>query len=313
MKKVYIVSHYAGDIRTNTEKAKDYCRFAVSKGYLPFAAHLFFPLFLDEKEPVLRETGIEMGLEMLKTCDEVWVFDFNTISAGMQKEIREAERLGIPIRYVKPQQNCYIPVKPRKACCFEYKHLNMQDVTLDKVLHKGQYTKYYKILGSYVVLDFETTGFTPDKGCEIINIGAAKYRNGELIDTFETLVKPEKEIPEQIEELTDITNSMIVDAPGAKTAIAQLVEFLEDYIIVGHNTKFDLTFLNYYLELFRYDEFITKYCDTLTIARSFRSNNKLETLVKDYINPEYVQSHTAFDDVENTAKLFQFFQQNNNL
>lgn len=189
----------------------------------------------------------------------------------------------------------------------------MQDLTLDKVLHKGQYTKYYKILDSYIVLDFETTGFTPDKGCEIINIGAAKYRNGKLIDTFDSLVKPEKEIPEQIEELTGITNSMIADVPGAETAIAQLVNFLEDYMIIGHNTKFDLTFLNYYLELFRYDRFITKYCDTLTIAKSFRSNNKLETLVKDYINPEYVQSHTAFDDVENTAKLFQFFQQNNNL
>lgn len=98
MKLVYIASPYAGDIEHNTRMAIEYCRYASGCGVIPLAPHLFLPRFLCEFNPEEREQGIKMGLRMLAACSELWVFG-GRISAGMDREIAEAERLGIKIVY----------------------------------------------------------------------------------------------------------------------------------------------------------------------------------------------------------------------
>ena len=98
MKKVYICSRYRGDVDRNVRSAKRYCLFAVTKGYLPIAPHLFFTRFLDDSIPEQRELGIQMGLELLDLCDEIWVFG-NEITEGMEREIKSASsRFGRNIR-----------------------------------------------------------------------------------------------------------------------------------------------------------------------------------------------------------------------
>lgn len=92
---VFISSPYGNDPEGNTEKARDYCRFAMKQGAVPYASHLIFPQFVSEKAE--RRKALRMGLEMLSRCDEMWCF--GGISPGMQMEIDEAKRLEIPVRY----------------------------------------------------------------------------------------------------------------------------------------------------------------------------------------------------------------------
>lgn len=93
---IYICSPYAGDVERNTQKAINYCRKAIEEGYTPLASHLIYPRILAEEIPEERETGIRLGLELLKVCDKLWVCG-DTISKGMEREIDRAEELGIQI------------------------------------------------------------------------------------------------------------------------------------------------------------------------------------------------------------------------
>ena len=95
---VYIASPFAGDTQRNAERARGYCRLAVSKGYIPLAPHLLYPQFMDDDDRETRERGIFFALVLLGKCDEVWVFG-ERISEGMSREIAKAERRGISIRY----------------------------------------------------------------------------------------------------------------------------------------------------------------------------------------------------------------------
>jgi len=96
--KVYIVSRYAGDVENNVKAAIRYCRFAIDKKKMPIAAHLLYPQIVDDNDPVEREIGTMYGLALLALCDEVWCFG-KTLSAGMEQEIKEAKRLGKPIKH----------------------------------------------------------------------------------------------------------------------------------------------------------------------------------------------------------------------
>ncbi|HBR07644.1 MAG TPA: DUF4406 domain-containing protein [Clostridiales bacterium] len=100
MKLIYVASPYAGNIEKNTEYAKQACRSVMEQGHAFFAPHLLYPSLLDETNPAQRQLGIDMGLTMLSRCDELWAFG-ERISAGMESEICEAKRLGIPVQYTE--------------------------------------------------------------------------------------------------------------------------------------------------------------------------------------------------------------------
>ena len=100
-KKVYIASPYAGDVENNVAKAISYCRFAIRKNYMPIASHLLYPQILDDSNPKERELGTMFGMALLEICDEVWVFGR---SPGVNAEIREAEKLGKPIKYYRTEE-----------------------------------------------------------------------------------------------------------------------------------------------------------------------------------------------------------------
>ena len=97
MKKVYICSPYRGDVETNVQNARKYCRAAVELGCLPIAPHLLFPQFLDDDNPRERERGMIMAHELIFMCDELWVFGLDNPSEGMGKEICWAEGAGVPV------------------------------------------------------------------------------------------------------------------------------------------------------------------------------------------------------------------------
>lgn len=102
-KLVYLASPYAGDVQENVKTARRACRYAMEQGVTPIAVHLIYPQFLDDGLPEEREMGIQMGLRVLKSCDELWVFG-DHISAGMQRELEEAKRLGMPVKEISSQE-----------------------------------------------------------------------------------------------------------------------------------------------------------------------------------------------------------------
>lgn len=98
---VYIASAMRGDIEGNLKKAAAYCHAAVESGAVPIAPHLYFSAYLDDRIPEERVIGMEMGLDILRKCDELWVFGEPT--EGMRGEIELAKRLKITTLYI-PQQ-----------------------------------------------------------------------------------------------------------------------------------------------------------------------------------------------------------------
>lgn len=95
---VYVASAYSGDVTTNIEKAKQYCRFSLEQGQIPLAPHLMFPLFMNDADSSERELAIFIDVILLGKCDELWVFG-DSISEGMAVEIEVAKKRRQPIRY----------------------------------------------------------------------------------------------------------------------------------------------------------------------------------------------------------------------
>ena len=98
-KLVYIASPYAGDVEANVAFAKAACRYAMEQGCTPVAVHLLYPQMLDDAIPAEREAGIQMGLRVLKACDEMWLCG-DRLSHGMRAELAAAEQMGVPVRRI---------------------------------------------------------------------------------------------------------------------------------------------------------------------------------------------------------------------
>ena len=103
------------------------------------------------------------------------------------------------------------------------------------------------MINTYVSLDLETTGLNP-KQDKMIEIGAVKVVNGEIVDTYTTLVKPGRKLDDVVIQLTGIDDSMLkgelVKEPNV--AIPELLDFLGDYILLGHSILFDFSFVKRY-------------------------------------------------------------------
>ena len=113
----YICSPYKGNTpdeqEQNVENAKTYGRYALKQGYVPYIAHLAICGFLKDEIPEERMLGMQADCIMLSVCDELWVFG-ETISPGMQEEIKIAETLGTPIRYIKDTSTILTKEKPNE-------------------------------------------------------------------------------------------------------------------------------------------------------------------------------------------------------
>jgi hypothetical protein len=95
---VYIASPYRGDVVRNTENALRYSLFAVKQNRVPICPHIYFTRFLNDDDESERKKGLNLALQMLKRCKEVWVFG-DVISEGMQNEIRIAKKRHITVKY----------------------------------------------------------------------------------------------------------------------------------------------------------------------------------------------------------------------
>lgn len=114
-KLIFVSSRLRGDMENNMKLAECLCRIVALRGFIPIAPHLIFTRFLDDRNANERELGLVCGLELLKLCEEMWVFSFDGISEGMQREIEVAKALGKVIKYFGD------PIVVNKCSCREKK------------------------------------------------------------------------------------------------------------------------------------------------------------------------------------------------
>ncbi len=154
--------------------------------------------------------------------------------------------------------------------------------------------------GEIVALDLETTGLDPQRD-SIIEIGAVRFREGEVVDTFQTLVHPDHRLPAYITALTGITQEDVEDAPSLKDVLPQLVRFVGDRPALGHNISFDLSFLR------RHDVLIGNLpLDTYELASVMLPTTPRYNLtaLAAHFGVEIADAHRALDDAQATAQIY---------
>ena len=161
---------------------------------------------------------------------------------------------------------------------------------------------------TYVVFDFETTGFNAGGADSIIEIGAVKIKDGEIIERYDELINPGRPLPKKITEITNITDSMLQDKDTEENAVKRFIEFFGDLPMVAHNAKFDVSFLEMAYRKYHLGEFQNPVIDTLELSRTLDNNyarHSLSALVKRYEVPWDESSHHRGDyDAEGTALIF---------
>ena len=160
----------------------------------------------------------------------------------------------------------------------------------------------------YVVFDFETTGFNAGGADSIIEIGAVKIKDGEIIDRYDELINPGKPLPKKITELTNITDEMLKDKDNEENAIKRFIEWYKDLPMVAHNAKFDVSFLEMAHKKYNLGTFNNTVIDTLELSRTMDNSyarHSLSALVKRYEVEWDEEAHHRGDyDAEGTAKVF---------
>ncbi len=157
-----------------------------------------------------------------------------------------------------------------------------------------------------IVLDFETTGLSPQDGDRPIEIGAVLIEDQKITHQFQSLMNPGFRISSFIESYTGISNSMVRTAPPCEDVMEQFAEFIGNYPLVAHNASFDLRFLDSELKFIGKSRQNSMACSMLTARRVYPDalNHQLGTLVHHcgiYTDGTF---HRALADAEMTGHLW---------
>ncbi len=156
----------------------------------------------------------------------------------------------------------------------------------------------------FVVFDIETTGLSP-VNCKIIEIGAVKIKSGKVIETYDSFVNPECPIPEEIVELTSITDEMVADARTINVVLPEFLDFVGGRLLIAHNANFDTGFIRTAAKELNIP-FDIPYLDTVALSRYLNTelkSHKLDVLAKHYELGNF-NHHRASDDAEMLAHIF---------
>ena len=161
---------------------------------------------------------------------------------------------------------------------------------------------------TYVVFDLETTGFNAAGGDSIIEIGAVKLKNGEIIEKFDRLIKPPNPISKRITNVTSITNEMVSDCPNEEETVKEFINWVNDLPMVAHNAKFDTSFIEQAYKKYNLGEYDNTVIDTLALSRLIdqdATRHGLSAITKRYDVEFDEESHHRGDyDALATALVF---------
>lgn len=157
-----------------------------------------------------------------------------------------------------------------------------------------------------IVLDFETTGLSPNQGDRAIEIGAVKLENGTIVDRFQSLMNPGFRVSSFIESYTGITNNMLASAPSCDSVMNDFADFIAGYNLVAHNASFDQRFLD--AELHNISRgYLGNFGCSLLLSRRLTQqapSHKLGDLVQYHQIENDGVFHRALADAEVTASLW---------
>ena len=163
---------------------------------------------------------------------------------------------------------------------------------------------------TFCIVDIETNGGSVKKGFQIIELGAVKYKNGQIVDKFQSLVYA-KEIPPYVQEVTKITPKMLEDAPRLENVLKDFKLFLEDDVFIAHDIKFDYTFISESLEKYNLGKLLNrKICSIDLARRTIESERYGLSFLKELLNIEIENHHRAYYDALTTAIIFEKSLQN---
>jgi Rad3-related DNA helicase/DNA polymerase III epsilon subunit-like protein len=153
---------------------------------------------------------------------------------------------------------------------------------------------------TYVALDLETTGLSPRLD-RMIEVGAVRFREGQVLASFQSLVRPEVGIPRAVQELTGIRDADVAAAPPPDQVLEQLIEFVGDSAVVAHSGNFDLSFLDEGSPKSRYELF-----DTLDLARILLPTAPSHSLphLSRQLGLNHPHPHRALSDADAARQLF---------
>lgn len=161
---------------------------------------------------------------------------------------------------------------------------------------------------TYVVFDFETTGFNAGGFDSIIEIGAVKIKDGMIIEKYDELINPGRPLPQKIIDVTNITDAMLEGKDNEENAVRRFIEWFGDCPMVAHNAKFDVSFLEMAYRKYNFGTFTNPVIDTLELSRTLDNTyarHSLSALVKRYEVPWDENAHHRGDyDAEGTALVF---------
>ncbi len=154
----------------------------------------------------------------------------------------------------------------------------------------------------FCIVDIETNGNSPIKN-QIIEIGAIKVKNGEIIDTFESYVYADY-IPDSIVKLTNIRVSDLEDAPSLKSVLESFKQFLGDAVFVAHNVNFDFGFISKSLQTIGEDELLNRRLCTVDLSRKTIEAPRYGLgYLKEFLDIDEGEHHRAFSDAVAAAKV----------
>ena len=161
------------------------------------------------------------------------------------------------------------------------------------------------IISDYIAIDLETTGIRLSKD-KIIEVGLLKVKDSHIIDTFSCVINPDMQVDDKILELTKISKNELENAKRIHEVINHIVDFCEEYVLLGHNTIFDYSFVK--KEANRAGlEFEKRGIDTYKLCKKVLPDNVRKNLTDacNYFGIEIKNSHRAFSDAYYTHVLFQ--------
>ena len=161
-----------------------------------------------------------------------------------------------------------------------------------------------------IVFDTETTGFNPEKGDKLVEIGAIELINHKPTGrTYHQYINPERDVPEEVVKVHGLTEEFLKDYPIFKDIADDFIDFVgNNGILVAHNAKFDMSFINYELSLINKNTYKDdRVIDTLEIAKNMfpGSRHTLDALCRRFnIDNSKRTKHGALLDAELLAEVY---------
>ncbi len=249
--------------------------------------------YFSKKATVERIRALEKGQSVCLTGDN------ELYGGGLSFRIKSID-LGTPPEGFVPEDRPSRPVPAQYTAVFPVPEEDLVQADLFGV--KPLPEEF--VSRDFVVFDLETTGLSRGGVMDrIIEVGAVKISGGKICERFSTFVACPVKIPEEIVELTGITDDMLVGAPPVGVVIADFFRFTAGCSLVAHNASFDTKFIRYYGEEEGY-RFDRRAYDTVAFAQEMLllKDYKLNTVAEHF--GFTFRHHRAFEDAFVTAKIF---------